>query len=323
MPLLEKVLQVSKNLLIICDGVEGGALTTLILNKMKGNMNPLAVRAPSFGDRRKASLEDIAVLTGGTFLTEEMGRKLENAQIADLGRAHRVVADKNSTTIIEGHGSDEAIQTRIRQIRSQIDDVGSDFDREKAQERLAELAGGVGVIKVGGANEIEVREKKFRVEDALSATRASLEEGIVAGGGVALVRAERALDALIEDAADGDVATGLRILRDSLESPLRQLVDNGGGESAVIVNDVRKAEQDIGYNVASSRLGNMFDLGIVDPAKVVRVALENAVSVAALMLTTETVVGEIPAPPPPQVPMGGGEGMGMEDMGMGMGGPDF
>ena len=322
-PLLEKVLQVSKNLLIICDGVEGGALTTLILNKMKGNMNPLAVRAPSFGDRRKASLEDIAVLTGGTFLTEEMGRKLENAQIADLGRAHRVVADKNSTTIIEGHGSDEAIQTRIRQIRSQIDDVGSDFDREKAQERLAELAGGVGVIKVGGANEIEVREKKFRVEDALSATRASLEEGIVAGGGVALVRAERALDALIEDAADGDVATGLRILRDSLESPLRQLVDNGGGESAVIVNDVRKAEQDIGYNVASSRLGNMFDLGIVDPAKVVRVALENAVSVAALMLTTETVVGEIPAPPPPQVPMGGGEGMGMEDMGMGMGGPDF
>ena len=312
-PLLEKVLEVSKNLLIICDGVEGGALTTLILNKMKGNMNPLAVRAPSFGDRRKASLEDIAVLTGGTFLTEEMGRKLENAQVADLGRAHRVVSDKSSTTIIEGHGSDEAIQTRIRQIRSQIDDVGSDFDREKAQERLARLAGGVGVIKVGGANEIEVREKKFRVEDALSATRASLEEGVVAGGGVALVRAEQALDALIDD-ADGDIATGLRILRESLESPLRQLVDNGGGESAVIVNDVRAAEQDIGYDVAGTRLGNMFDLGIVDPAKVVRVALENAVSVAALMLTTETVVGEIPEAQPP-APMG--DGMGMDDMDMG------
>ena len=312
-PLLEKVLEVSKNLLIICDGVEGGALTTLILNKMKGNMNPLAVRAPSFGDRRKASLEDIAVLTGGTFLTEEMGRKLENAQVADLGRAHRVVSDKSSTTIIEGHGSDEAIQTRIRQIRSQIDDVGSDFDREKAQERLARLAGGVGVIKVGGANEIEVREKRFRVEDALSATRASLEEGVVAGGGVALVRAEQALDALIDD-ADGDIATGLRILRESLESPLRQLVDNGGGESAVIVNDVRAAEQDIGYDVAGTRLGNMFDLGIVDPAKVVRVALENAVSVAALMLTTETVVGEIPEAQPP-APMG--DGMGMDDMDMG------
>ncbi len=316
-PLLEKVLQVSKNLLIICDGVEGGALTTLILNKMKGNMNPLAVRAPSFGDRRKASLEDIAVLTGGTFLTEEMGRKLENAQVADLGRAHRVVSDKNSTTIIEGHGSDEAIQTRIRQIRSQIDDVGSDFDREKAQERLAKLAGGVGVIKVGGANEIEMREKKARVEDALSATRASLEEGVVAGGGVALVRAEQAIDALIED-ADGDIATGLRILRASLESPLRQLVDNGGGESAVIVNDVRAAEQDIGYDVARASLGNMFDLGIVDPVKVVRVALENAVSVAAIMLTTEAVVGEIPEEQPPAPPMGG-EGMGMEGMG-GMGG---
>ena len=315
-PLLEKVLEVSKNLLIICDGVEGGALTTLILNKMKGNMNPLAVRAPSFGDRRKASLEDIAVLTGGTFLTEEMGRKLENAQVADLGRAHRVVSDKSSTTIIEGHGSDEAIQTRIRQIRSQIDDVGSDFDREKAQERLARLAGGVGVIKVGGANEIEVREKKFRVEDALSATRASLEEGVVAGGGVALVRAEQALDALIDD-ADGDIATGLRILRESLESPLRQLVDNGGGESAVIVNDVRAAEQDIGYDVAGTRLGNMFDLGIVDPAKVVRVALENAVSVAALMLTTETVVGEIPEAQPPAPPAPMGDGMGMDDMDMG------
>ncbi len=314
-PLLEKVLQVSKNLLIICDGVEGGALTTLILNKMKGNMNPLAIRAPSFGDRRKASLEDIAVLTGGTFLTEDMGRKLEDAQVADLGRAHRVVSDKNSTTIIEGHGSDEAIQTRIRQIRSQIDDVGSDFDREKAQERLAKLAGGVGVIKVGGANEIEVREKRFRVEDALSATRASLEEGIVAGGGVALVRAEGAVDAAIEG-VEGDIVTGMRILRDSLESPLRQLVDNGGGESAVIVTDVRKAEQDIGYDVANARLGNMLDLGIVDPAKVVRVALENAVSVAAIMLTTETVVAEIPEDKPPAPPMGG-EGMGMEDMGMG------
>ncbi len=301
LPLLEKVLEVSKNLAIICDGVDGEALTTLIVNKMRGTLNPLAVLAPSFGDRRKASLEDLAVLTGGTFLTEEMGRKLESAQLADLGRAHRIVADKSVTTIIEGHGSDEAIQTRIRQIRAQIDDISSEFEREKAQERLAKLAGGIGVIKVGGANEIEVREKKFRVEDALSATRSSLEEGVVPGGGVAFIRAQPVLDPLIEQAESADVATGMRILRDALEAPLRQLVENAGLEGSVIVQDVREAEHSVGYDVAGERMGNMFDLSIIDPVKVSRIALESAISVAALMLTTAAVVAEIeeaqPAPP--------------------------
>ena len=293
LPLMEKVLQVSKNLVIICDGLDGEALTTLVVNKMRGTINPLAVRAPSFGDRRKGTLEDIAILTGGTFLTEDMGRKLEDAQIADLGRAHRVVSDKSVTTIIEGHGSDEAIQTRIRQIRAQVDDIGSEFEREKAQERLAKLAGGVGVIKVGGANEIEVREKKFRVEDALSATRASLEEGVVPGGGVALIRAQSALDALIKEHDETDTGTGLRILRQALESPLRQLVANAGLEASVIVQDVRNAETNIGFDVAKEQMGDMFKLNIIDPVKVVRVALESAVSVSALMLTTEAVVAEI------------------------------
>ena len=317
LPLLEKVLQVSKNVLIICDGIEGEALTTLIVNKMRGAMNPLAVLAPSWGDRRQASLEDIAVVTGGTFLSAEMGRDLESAQIADLGRAHRVVAEKGHTTIIEGHGSDEAIQTRIRQIRAQIDDVVSEFEREKMQERLAKLAGGVGVIKVGGANELEVREKKFRVEDALSATRSSIEEGIVPGGGVALIRAQASLDSLIAE-ADDDEATGLRILRHSLEYPLRQLVDNAGLEASVIVEDVRAAEANVGYDVAREQFGDMLKLRIVDPVKVTRVALESAVSVAALMLTTEAVVGELPEETPAAAPPPGAEEA-MAGMG-GMGG---
>ena len=319
LPLMEKVLQVSKNLLIVSDGVEGEALTTLILNKMRGIMNVVAVRAPSFGERRTASLEDIAILTGGTFLTEAMGRKLESAQIADLGRAHRAVADKSITTIIEGHGSDEAIQARIRQIRAQLDDVSSEFEREKTQERLAKLAGGVGVIKVGGANEIEVKEKKFRVEDALSATRASLEEGVVPGGGVAYIRVQPVLDPLIAAAekVSLDRATGMRILRSALESPLRQLVANAGLEGSVIVEDVRRAPANVGYDVAHGQLGDMFKLGIIDPVKVTRVALENAVSVAALMLTTESLVGEIPEEKQPA-----GAGGGMDGMG-GMGGMDF
>ncbi|MDP6605799.1 MAG: chaperonin GroEL [Dehalococcoidia bacterium] len=312
LPLMEKVLEVSKNLVILCDGIEGEALTTLVVNKMRGTLNPLAIRAPSFGDRRKASLEDLAVLTGGTFLTEEMGRKLESAQLADLGRAHRIVADKSVTTIIEGHGSDEAIQTRIRQIRAQIDDISSEFEREKAQERLAKLAGGIGVIKVGGANEIEVREKKFRVEDALSATRSSLEEGVVPGGGVVFIRAQSVLDPLIEDAENDDVATGLRILRDALEAPMRQLMHNAGLEGSVIVQDVRDAEQSVGFDVAGERMGNMFDLSIIDPVKVSRVALESAISVAALMLTTASVVGEIEEAAPPMMPPGANEMPGMD-----------
>ena len=309
LPLMEKVLQVSKNLVIICETLDGEAMTTLVVNKMRGTVNPLAIRAPSFGDRRKASLEDIAILTGGTFLTKDMGRKLEDAQIADLGRAHRVVADKNVTTIIEGHGSDEAIQTRIRQIRAQIEDISSEFEREKAQERLAKLAGGVGVIKVGGANEIEVREKKFRVEDALSATRASLEEGVVPGGGVALIRAQSVLDTAIDEEGETDTGTGLRILRKALEAPLRQLVENAGLEASVIVMDVSNADQNIGFDVAQEQMGNMFDLNIIDPAKVVRVALESAVSVAALMLTTEVIVGEIEEAPAPAAPPGPEMGM--------------
>ena len=318
-PVLEKVLQVTKDLVIICDGMEGEALSTVIINKMRGTMNPLVIRAPSFGDRRSATLEDIAVLTGGTFVTEDMGRKLEDTQIADLGRAHRIVADKDKTTIIEGYGSDEAIQARIRQIHAQVDDTSSDFDREKLQERLAKLAGGVGVIKVGGVTEMEVREKKFRVEDALSATRSAVEEGVVAGGGVALIRSQQALDPLIEELDGTDEQVGARILRTAIESPLRQIVENAGREPSVIVEDVRRAERDHGYDARSEQMGDMFKLGIIDPVKVVRVAVENAVSVAALMLTTESLVGEIPEPTPPMpMPPPDMGGMGMGGMGMEM-----
>ena len=303
LPVLERVLQVTKDLVIICDTMENEAMATVLMNKMRGTMNPLVVRAPAFGDRRKAVLEDIAVLTGGTFVTNDMGRKLEDTQIADLGRAHRVVSDKDRTTIIQGVGSDEAIQARIRQIRAQVDDTSADFDREKLQERLARLAGGVGVIKVGGATETEVREKKFRVEDALSATRSAVEEGVVPGGGVALMRTSEAVESLIDRLERPDEQTGARILLRALQSPLRQIAENAGQEPSVIVEDVREAAVGIGYDAREDRLGDMFALGIIDPVKVVRVALQNAVSVAALMLTTESLVGEIPAPavagPPP------------------------
>ncbi|MFN8639335.1 MAG: chaperonin GroEL [Dehalococcoidia bacterium] len=314
LPLLEKVLQVTKNLVILCDSCEGEALSTLVVNKMRGTVNPLVVRAPSFGDRRKAALEDIAVLTGGTFVTEDMGRTLEQTQIADLGRARRVVSDNDRTTIIEGVGSDEAIQARIRQIRAQVDDTSSDFDREKLQERLAKLAGGVGVIKVGGATESEVKEKKFRVEDALSATRSAIDEGVVPGGGVAYIRVQSALDGLLAELEGSDEAVGVRSLRLALESPLRQIVENAGLEGSVIVEDVRAAKKNEGFDAAAQKMGDMFNLGIIDPVKVSRVALENAVSVAALMLTTESVVGEIPEERPAPMP-GGDPGMG----GMGMG----
>ena len=293
LPLLEKVVQVTKNFMVICEGLEGDALSTMIVNKMRGNLNPLFVRAPSFGDRRKAMLEDIAILVGGTFITAEMGRKLADAQLADLGHAHRVVSDASMTTIIEGAGSDEAIQSRIRQIRAQVQDTTSDFDRERLQERLAQMAGGVAVIKAGGANEIEVKEKKFRLEDALSATRAAVEEGVVAGGGVAYLRALPALEPLIAR-LDGDERTGARLVAKALESPLRQIVENAGREPAVIVNEVRDAKANYGYDAEHNVMGDMFQLGIIDPVKVTRVALENAVSVAALMLTTEAAVGEIP-----------------------------
>ena len=323
LPLLEKVLAVSKNFFIICEDLEGEALQTLIVNKMKGAVNPLVIKAPSFGDRRKAMLEDLAILTGATYITNDMGRKLADTQLADLGHAHRVVSDSSMTTIIEGAGSDESIQQRIRQIRAQIQDAGSDFDREKMQERLAKLVGGVAVIKVGGPTEVEVREKKFRIEDALSATRAAVEEGVVPGGGVAFIRAQSAIDAVIESLS-GDEKTGAVLVQRALEAPLRQIVDNAGQEPSVVVENVRAATPDtVGYDAATDKMGDMFDLGIIDPVKVSRVALESATSIASLMLTTEVAVGEIPEPAAPMGPpggdMGGMGGMGGMDMG-GMGG---
>jgi len=317
LPVVEKVVQISKNLVIICDDLAGEALSTMAVNKARGNLNVLAIKAPSFGDRRKDMLEDLAILTGGTFITTDMGRTLEETQVADLGRAHRVVADKNNTTIIEGVGSDEAIQARIRQIRAQIRDTGSDFDREKLQERLAKLAGGVAVIKVGGATETEVKEKKFRVEDALSSTRSAVEEGVVPGGGVALLRVQPALDPLMKELEGQEELIGVQILRLALESPLRQIADNAGQEASVVVQHVREAAANVGYDASSGEMGDMFKLGIVDPEKVVRIALESAVSVTALMLTTEVVVGEIPEPKGVAGPMAAAGGM--DPMG-GMGG---
>ena len=325
LPIVEKTLQISKNLVVLCDSFEGDALATMVINKMRGTLNFLAVRAPSFGDRRKASLEDIAALTGGTYLTADMGRSIEDAQVADLGRAHRIVSDKSRTTIIDGHGTDEGIQARIRQIRAQVSDTSSAYDREKLQERLAKLAGGVAVIKVGGATESSVREKKFRVEDALSATRSAVEEGVVPGGGVAFIRIQDDIAALAESMDDADEGTGARILHSALESPLRLLVENAGLEGSVIVEDVRRAKANEGYDVALGKMGDMFELGILDPVKVSRAALENAVSVAALMLTTESVVAEIPEKGPrsamdPEMAAamaGGGMGGGMPP-GMGM-----
>ena len=294
---LERALQTTKNLVLICDDCEGEALATLVVNKLRGNLNALAIKAPSFGDRRKATLEDIAVLTGGTYITEEMGRKLENTQVTDLGRARRVVSTKDDTVIIEGHGTDEAIQGRIKMIKAQVDDASSDFDREKLQERLAKLAGGVAVIKVGAPTEVELKEKKLRVEDALSATRAAVEEGIVPGGGVALLRATTSLVKL-EGSLSGDVATGVAILRKALEEPLRMIAENAGQEGMVVVDQVlRHKDGGYGYDAATDEYCDLFEHGIIDPAKVTRTALENAASIASLLLTTETLVTEIPEPP--------------------------
>ncbi len=306
-PLIEKLMQVSKDFVIIADDVDGEALATLVVNKLRGTVNVLAVKAPGFGDRRTSQLEDIAVLTGGTVITEEMGRTLEQTQVADLGRARRVVAHETDTTLVEGAGSDEAIQNRIKEIKAQVEQTASDFDREKLQERLAKLAGGVAVIKVGAPTEVELKEKKFKLEDALSATRAAVEEGIVAGGGVALLRTDEALSKA-QDEAEGDMKTAIRVLREAIKAPLHQIASNAGQEGSVVIDQVLKNKSwDHGYNAATDVYEDMFKAGIVDPVKVVRSALENAVSIAGMVLTTESLVADIPAPPSampqPEMPM--------------------
>jgi len=299
LPPLEKLLPITKNIVFIADDCDGEALATLVVNKLRGTVNALVVKAPSFGDRRKAILEDIAILTGGKFITEEMGRKLDQIDVSDCGRARRVVASKDDTTIIEGFGSDEAIQNRIKQIKAQIDDTASDFDREKLQERLAKLAGGVAVIKVGAATEVELKEKKARVEDALSATRAAVEEGIVPGGGVVFLRAQAALDS-VEAELKGDERTGAQMVRRALEEPLRLIATNAGKEGNVVVAAVRKGLGAYGYDALRDEFGDMYEKGIIDPAKVARTALENAASIASLVLTTESLVTDLPEPPAPK-----------------------
>lgn len=309
LPILEQVVKMGKELVVIAEDLDGEALATIVVNKLRGTFKALAVKAPGFGDRRKAMLEDIAILTGGQVISEEVGRKLDSVTIEDLGRARQVHSSKENTTIVDGMGNKEAIAARVEMIKKQIADTTSDFDKEKLQERLAKLSGGVAVIEIGAATEVEMKDKKYRVEDALNATRAAVEEGIVAGGGTTFVDILPALDKL---EAEGDVKTGINIVRRAIEEPVRQIANNAGLEGSVVVAEVKKAGVGIGYDAANDKYVNMIEAGIVDPAKVTRSALQNAASIAAMVLTTETLVADKPAPEgaaPAAPAMGGMPGM--------------